>query len=582
MNALWKAKTADGRYQNPILFADYSDPDVIRVGSDYFMVASSFTYLPGVPVLHSTNLVDWERIGYCVKELPFERYNRPAHGAGTWAPSIRWHDGTFYVFIPMPDEGIFVTTAKDPWGEWTPLHCIKEAKGWIDPCPLWDEDGKAYMVFAYAKSRCGIKHKLSVCEISLDARRILSEPRLVYDGTQTNPTLEGPKFYKRNGWYYLFAPAGGVETGWQTVLRSRDVYGPYEYRIVLHEGGSGINGPHQGGWVEDTEGKDWFVHFQDAGAYGRVLHLQPMCWNRDWPFMGTEQNGDGIGEPVEDWELPPAANEKEKTPKPRTFREGNVLGGDDEFASEGLSLAWQWQANPREEWYSTAKRPGWLRLYTLNNPAREQNLLWYMGNVCTQLLQAPEFTATALLEGGFAENGDMAGMGILGHLYTWLALEKTPAGQRLALYRGNVRVIQAEGEAEESLLWETPVENKRVWLRLSLETRAEVQGEQKEPAASAVLGQPMDLQLSRQKEAKSAAIGLSRREILTGGIGEHAFYHYSYSLDGETYLEIPGSFPLKKATWTGGKFFLAARNRENVSSQGYGEFDYVRFDAGRR
>ena len=291
---LYDNTTENGQnYRNPVLYMDYSDPDVIRVGEDYYMVASSFTYLPGVPLLHSRDLIHWEQLAWCVEKLPFARYDLPAHGCGTWAPAIRYHDGMFYVFIPLPDEGIFVTTAKNPAGPWSELHCIKQACGWIDPCPFWDDDGSAYMAHAYAKSRCGIKHRIDVCRMAPDASRLLDDGVEVFNNELMHPTMEGPKFYKRNGWYYIFAPAGGVGTGWQVALRSRSPLGPYEQKIVLHQGNARTNGPHQGAWIDTPAGKDWFFHFQDDGVYGRILHLQPMTWCEDWPFIGLEQDGDG-------------------------------------------------------------------------------------------------------------------------------------------------------------------------------------------------------------------------------------------------------------------------------------------------
>ena len=224
---LYDNTTENGQnYRNPVLYMDYSDPDVIRVGEDYYMVASSFTYLPGVPLLHSRDLIHWEQLAWCVEKLPFARYDLPAHGCGTWAPAIRYHDGMFYVFTPLPDEGIFVTTAKNPAGPWSELHCIKQACGWIDPCPFWDDDGNAYMAHAYAKSRCGIKHRIDVCRMAPDASRLLDDGVEVFNNELMHPTMEGPKFYKRNGWYYIFAPAGGVGTGWQVALRSRSPLGP--------------------------------------------------------------------------------------------------------------------------------------------------------------------------------------------------------------------------------------------------------------------------------------------------------------------------------------------------------------------
>ena len=208
----------NGCYQNPVLPMDFSDPDAIRVGEDYYLISSSFTYLPGVPVLHSKDLVHWERIGNCVERLPFDRYAQPAHGCGTWAPALRYHAGRFYAFIPLPDEGIFYTEATDPAGPWSALHCVKSASGWIDPCPLWDDDGSVYMAHAFAKSRCGIKHKIQLSRLDPETLEVVEDGPIVFDGTLSQPTAEGPKMYKRNGWYYIFIPAGGVEYGWQTVL----------------------------------------------------------------------------------------------------------------------------------------------------------------------------------------------------------------------------------------------------------------------------------------------------------------------------------------------------------------------------
>lgn len=277
---MWTADLGNGTYRNPILYADYSDPDVIRVGGDFYMTASSFAHTPGLPILHSKDLVNWKLIGHAVDRLPGEYDGPVRHGDGVWAPSIRYHDGKFWIFFSAPDEGIYMTTAADPAGPWSPLHLVKEAKGWIDPCPFWDEDGRAYLVHAFARSRSGIKHRLKMCGMKPDGTGLLDDGVIIFDGELDHPTMEGPKMYKRNGYYYIFAPAGGVPTGWQTILRSRDVYGPYEDKIVLQQGSTETNGPHQGGYVELESGESWFIHFQDRDAYGRIVHLQPMRWER--------------------------------------------------------------------------------------------------------------------------------------------------------------------------------------------------------------------------------------------------------------------------------------------------------------
>jgi len=253
-----------------VLFGDYSDPDVIRVGNDYYLVSSSFQCVPGLPILHSRDLESWEVISYAVPRLPSPDFDRPQHGNGLWAPSIRHHDGFFWIYVGDPDRGIFMTRARDPAGPWEPLALVKEAKGWIDPCPFWDDDGTPYLVHAWAKSRAGFNSILTINRLSADGRRVIDEGTTVFDGRERQPTIEGPKLYKRNCWYYIFAPAGGVKQGWQAVLRSKNILGPYEDRIVLEQGTTRINGPHQGAWVEAADGTSRFIHFQDRGAYGRI------------------------------------------------------------------------------------------------------------------------------------------------------------------------------------------------------------------------------------------------------------------------------------------------------------------------
>lgn len=304
--APWISDQGDGTYKNPILYADYSDPDVVRVGDDFYMTASSFNCVPGLPILHSRDLVNWKLIGHAIERMS-SRFDAVQHGNGIWAPSIRHHDGYFWIFVGDPDLGILMTRAKDPAGPWEPLHVVKEGKGLIDPCPLWDGD-KAYLVHAFAKSRAG-KNCMIVCqEMSLDGNRVIGEEKLVIDGrNDVHPTIEGPKFYRRNGWYYIFAPAGGVKPGWQLAARAKSPFGPYEVRRVLEQGTTKINGPHQGGWVELENGENWFVHFQDRGAYGRVVHLNPVRWENDWPEMGLDFDENGVGEPVTTHEKPKVA-----------------------------------------------------------------------------------------------------------------------------------------------------------------------------------------------------------------------------------------------------------------------------------
>jgi len=255
VSKVWVADSGDGTYRNPILYADYSDPDVVRVGEDYYLVASSFNAIPGLPVLHSRDLVNWTIVGHALqRQPPFEVFDKPQHGNGVWAPAIRYHNGEFYIFYPDPDYGIYLVKAKQPMGPWSEPLLIKAAKGWIDPCPFWDDDGKAYLVTAFARSRAGIKSILVISRMSPDGTSLLDNGVMVFDGHDHDPTVEGPKLYKRNGYYYVFAPAGGVESGWQLALRAKNINGPYERKVVLAQGKTSINGPHQGAWIETPSG----------------------------------------------------------------------------------------------------------------------------------------------------------------------------------------------------------------------------------------------------------------------------------------------------------------------------------------
>ena len=420
MKKMWIADNGDGTYSNPILYTDYSDPDVIRVGEDFFMVASSFCNSPSVPVLHSKDLVNWKVISYAMERLPFDYYDKPVHGCGAWAPSIRYHDGWYYIFIPMPDEGIFMVKSDNPFQGFEEPVCVRKVTGWIDPCPFWDDDGKAYMVTAFARSRIGFKSILHLSPMEPDCTGVLGDGRHIFDGSETQPTIEGPKLYKRNGYYYIFAPAGGVKPGWQTVLRSRNIWGPYEERKVLHQGNTPINGPHQGAWVDTPSGEDWFIHFQDVGNAGRIIHLQPMHWEDDWPVMGVNIDENGCGEPVLTYK------------KPDVGREYPVCAPEDSDCFEGskLGLQWQWNANYKEEWYALKEN----RLILYAEQVQKGVQLCDVPNLLLQKWPAPAFQITACLHLENMQDGDVCGMVSLGGIYTSLAL-KQEAGKKQLVQR---------------------------------------------------------------------------------------------------------------------------------------------------
>ena len=382
-DALWTADLGDGTYRNPVLFCDYSDPDAIRVGDTYYMTASSFNYTPGLPILTSRDLVNWELKNYALKAIPEARYDAPQHAQGVWAPAIRYHDGMFMIFYGMPDEGIFMVRARDALGEWEEPVCVLPGKGLIDPCPLWDDDGRAHVIHGYAKSRIGFKSVLGIFPISADGTRAIGPDRILYDGREKHPTMEGPKAHKKDGWYVILTPAGGVPTGWQVMLRSRSLMGPYEDRVILKQGSTPVNGPHQGAWVETPSGESWFLHFQSRGLYGRIVHLQPMVWGADgWATCGVKDEhpvdpasipaGEDAKEAAvyanaADCGVPVSAHKKPDAPACEPL----WMGMSDGFDADRPGLQWQFMGNWKADFFEMEKL-GALRLYARAAGGRRQ------------------------------------------------------------------------------------------------------------------------------------------------------------------------------------------------------------------
>jgi len=465
--APWSPDLGDGRYRNPVLHADYSDPDVIRVGTRYYMTSSSFNSVPGLPLLESDDMVNWRLVGHALARLvPEDAFRVPQHGKGVWAPCLRYHNGKFWIFYPDPDFGIFVITAKSFSGPWSEPRLLMAGKGLIDPTPLWDDDGRAWLLHGWAKSRAGFNNVLSLRPMAPDGSRMLDDvSRVVIDGNALPgyQTLEGPKFYKRDGWYYVFAPAGGVATGWQSVFRSRHVGGPYEARIVMEQGASTTNGPHQGAWVTAADGSDWFYHFQDKRAFGRVVHLQPMRWQQDgWPIIGEPSAKPGVGQPVIEYAKPMAARAAAAL-APAWPAVG------DEFEAVRLAPQWQWVANPDAGWYSLSAHPGYLRLNAQPVPDGDANVtapLRAMPAVLTQKLPAPVFSATARLELHAVADGDAAGLAMYGQNYAWIGLRRERGELRMVYVRCEAANDQCKEETAASL--PAPPRGMPIYLRMDV------------------------------------------------------------------------------------------------------------------
>ena len=521
--APWNPDCGDGTYRNPVLFADYSDPDAIRVGDDFYLVASSFHATPGLPILHSKDLVNWTIINHALpRQVPVDHFSLPRHGEGVWAPAIRCHDGKYWITYPDPDFGIYLITARDPAGEWSPPMLVKAGKGLIDPCPFWDDDGQMYLIHAWARSRSGISNLLTLHKLSPDGTKVIDAGTTIIDGAKIPGwrTIEGPKLYRRHGYYYVFAPAGGVSEGYQAVFRAKNIYGPYEPRIVLAQGSTAINGPHQGAWVDTSTGEDWFLHFQQLRPTGRVVHLQPMVWrDDDWPVIGSDPAGTGKGEPV----LVHA--------KPNVGRTYPVAAPQtsDEFAGPALGLPWQWNANPQPGWAALDARPGFLRLASVGAPRTRTdgtpagNNRYDVPNFLLQKFPAPAFTVTTELEFAPAAEGEIAGLVVFGYDYALLGLRRTAEGRRLVL-------LVNQGANRPG-------------------------AEEHEVAAVDAKDAPLYLRVTVAKDANC---------------------RFAYSYDNLTFTAIGPPFRATGEQWTGAKVGLFASAPTAAVKTGHADFDWFR------
>ena len=513
VSKVWVSDQGNGTFNNPVLYADYSDPDVIRVGDDYYMTVSSFNCTPGLPILHSKDLVNWTIINYALKkQVPEAIFNIPQHSKGVWAPSIRYHNNEFYIYWGDPDFGVYMVKAKDPVGEWSePVHVLK-GKGIIDPCPLWDDEN-TYLVHAWAGSRAGVNSLLTLRKMNVEGTKVLDEGRNIFDGHDDHHTIEGPKLYKKDGYYYILAPAGGVEKGWQLALRSKDIYGPYEEKVVMEQGSTNINGPHQGGLVDTQTGESWFVHFQDQGVYGRVLWLNTISWEDGWPQMGEDLDGNGIGEPVKTY------------PKPNVGGEYPIATpqDSDDFDNGKLGFQWQWYANPSVKWSAQIPNTEFLRLFAMSK--KQEPSLWDIPNLLLQKLPAPDFTATTKvkLTAEWNTPGKTAGLLMMGQSYAYVGI----AYHDEKYWVRQVTCVDAIDGNQDKVIEEIPLKSNQVFLRMKVNS----------PDATC---------------------------------------HFSFSEDGENYAALGESFKAEKDLWISAKMGLFAVSEDSVRMGGYADFDWFK------
>lgn len=521
---VWSPDNGNGTYTNPVINADYSDPDVCVAGEDYYLTASSFNCIPGLPILHSKDLVNWEIVGHAVKELePKQEFDRPSHGNGIWAPSIRYHNGEFYIYWGDPDYGVFMVKTKDPAGEWSKPLCVIPGKGLIDTTPLWDDDGRCYLVNAYANSRSRFASVIAIRELSADGTKPIGNPVIIYDGNGTESrTCEGPKIYKRDGWYWVMFPAGGVPTGFQVVMRSKNPFGPYESKVVLAQCKTKINGPHQGAWVHTKFGEDWFLHFQDKEAYGRVVHLQPVTWKDNWPVMGVDKDGDYCGEPVTTYR------------KPKTSGKVQVVNPaeSDEFSDTRLGLQWQWHANYNET-FGMPTAFGSYRVYTHKVSEKFQNL-WEVPNLLLQKTPADKFTATTKIRFTSKDQNQTGGLLMMGLDYSGLVVKRV--GNDFQLLQISCKSADKGKPQTEQLI-----------------------ATLKPTAVDQIDYQP------------GTHIDIYMRMSVNDGK-----MHFSYSLDGKKYTKCGTEFTMREGKWIGAKIGFVAYEPGQKTNRGWIDADWFR------
>lgn len=426
---VWTADNGDGTYKNPLLWGDWADPDFIRVGDDFYFVSTSMQYVPGCPILHSKDLVNWEMASYAVDKYTEDpRYNLEGgslYRNGSWASTIRHHNGLFYVGFCTPygqgtKEGHFsICTAKDIKGPWKRTIFPEYM---YDPGLFFDDNGKVYVAHGQTK--------LFITELNADALSVKTPEKEIYNN-RDYPYLEGSHMYKVNGKYYILATTGGTK-GRQVCLRSDNVYGPYESKIVIQDDANYPgNFLHQGGMLQLKDGSWWFMIMQDRGAIGRTPTLQPVTWVDGWPMLGVD--GKGV-----------VTHKKPNVGKTYPVK---VPATSDEFSKQTLGLQWQWNHNPDNEKWSLKERKGYMRLH-----ASFANDVTMARNTLTQRVQGPTSEGIVEMETSGLKDGNIAGFGIYQLPHAYIGVRKEGDKQTLLMVNNN-KVIDSIKNFTPTKIW---------------------------------------------------------------------------------------------------------------------------------
>jgi beta-xylosidase len=395
----------NGTYVNPVLPADYSDLDAIRVGNDYYAISSTMQFSPGMVVLHSKDLVNWEIIGHVVNdlrsispELNWDRMN--CYGRGIWAGSIRYYKNKFWVYFGTPNDGFFMSSATNPAGPWEPLHQLWKTSGWDDCCSFCDDDGQLYFIatnFALDPKN-NKKYNIHLFKMTPDGRNLIMKSDAII---HQSPGSEANKLYKINGLYYHYFSEVKPEGRVIMMERSRNIYGPWEIRQLNHVDGKLDREPNQGGLLKTPMGKWYFLTHHGAGDWeGRVASILPVHWINGWPIIG-EPGADTIGRMV--W----------KGVKPISYNKKLFIQTSDEFNSSKLNVQWEWNYQPRADKWSLTEHNGFLRLYAFTplHSGNEKTVILRAGNTLTQRsMRTSSNIATVRLDISHMADGQFAGL----------------------------------------------------------------------------------------------------------------------------------------------------------------------------
>lgn len=412
-------------YVNPVIPADFSDIDCIKVGNDYYAISSTMQFSPGMTILHSRDLVNWEYAGNAITDLThlsprlgWQQMN--CYGRGVWAGTLRYHNERFYIFFGTPDDGYFMTSAEKVEGPWEPATCLLHEPGWDDCTALWDDDGRAYFVgTCFADG-----YKTYLFDMSSDGQSIdRRSARLVNSGNGR----EANKLIKVGVWYYLvFSEYKSGVGRYVKARRSSTATGPYNEERQLALPSVEANEPNQGGIIEGPDGKWYFLTHHGTGSWeGRAVSLLPVEWKDGWPVIGMP-NADGIGQMVWNGQMPAMLSNKLS------------LKTNDDFSEDKLGPQWQWNYQPREDKFSLSERKGWLRLHAFM-PLQENDLVT-AGNTLTQrCFRTVHNKATIRLDVRHMADGQHVGLCHFSKNHAALGLFKTD-GEYLMEYRCNGKV----------------------------------------------------------------------------------------------------------------------------------------------